>query len=133
MAPAPIPPTRGKAGVNSVTLCRHSCTASMPHPSREDSETLERGTDFNPAPARDGAVTSDQWSASPTSSLALCGHPRQCATIPGTAAPSSVLWEPGTTRHCHTYSCASSGLPSAAPSSQHTDCDQNEKLPHSCP
>jgi hypothetical protein len=69
-------------------------------------------------------VTSDQWSASPPSPSALCGHPRYCATIPGTAAPSPALWEPETTRHHHDRCCASTGLPSAAPSSQRTDGDQ---------
>jgi hypothetical protein len=69
-------------------------------------------------------VTSDQWSASPPSPPALCGHPRRCATIPGTAAPSSTLWKPGTTRHRHARCRASYGLPSAAPSSQLTDGDR---------
>jgi hypothetical protein len=95
----------------------HSCTASTSHPSKEDDGTIEKGTDVNPAPARDGAMTLDQWSASPPSPPPLCGHPRRCATIPGTATPSPAMWEPGTTRHRHTRCCASSGLSSAAPSS----------------
>jgi hypothetical protein len=115
----------GSCVVRSVSTpwhcAAHSCTASTSHPSREDGGTLERGTGFNPALTRDGVVTSDQWSASPPSPSALCGHPRRCATIPGTAAPSPALWEPGTTRHRHARCCASSSLPSAAPSSQRTD------------
>jgi hypothetical protein len=31
----------------------------MPHPSKEDGKTLERGTDAYPVPARDNVVTSD--------------------------------------------------------------------------
>jgi hypothetical protein len=88
----------------------------MSHPSKEDGGTLERGTAICPAPAQDGAVTSDQRSASPSSLLALCGHPRHCATFSGTAAPSPPLWEPGTMRHRHTGRCASSSPPSAQPS-----------------
>jgi hypothetical protein len=65
-----------------------------------------------------------QWSVSPPSPLALCGHPRHCATIPGTVAPSPTLWVPGRTRHRHAHRCASSGLLSAAPSSQRTDGDR---------
>jgi hypothetical protein len=61
---------------------------------------------------------------SPPSPPTLCGHPRRCATIPGTAAPSSAPWEPGTTRHHHARCCASCGLPSAEPSSQRTDSDR---------
>jgi hypothetical protein len=105
----------------------------MSHPSKEDGRTLERGTDVNPTPVRDGAMTSDQWSASPSSPPALCRHTRRCASITGTAAPCLTLWEPRTTRHRHTRCCAPSGLSSAAPSSQRTDGDQNGKLPHSYP
>jgi hypothetical protein len=93
--------------------------------------TLERGRrnprkgyGHLPAPTQNSVVTSDERSASPPSPSAQCGHPRRCATIPGTAAPSPVLWEPGTTRHHHTRCCAPYGLPSAAPSSQRTDGDQ---------
>jgi hypothetical protein len=67
---------------------------------------------------------SDQWSASPPSPPALCGHPRHCATIPCTAAPSPALWKPEMMRHLHARCCASSCLPSAEPSSQRTDGDQ---------
>jgi hypothetical protein len=69
-------------------------------------------------------VTSDYRSASPPSPPALSGHPRRCATVLGTAAPSPALWEPGTTRHRHARCCASFGLPSAAPSNQRTNGDQ---------
>jgi hypothetical protein len=93
-------------------------------PSKEDGETLEKGTDICPAHTQDNAETSDQRSASPQSPPALCGHLRRCATIPGTAAPSPTLWEPETTRHRHARCCAPYGLQSAAPSSQHTDGDQ---------
>jgi hypothetical protein len=71
----------------------HSCTTSTSRPSKEDGGTLERGTDAYPTPALDNAVTSAQWSASPPSPPVLCGHPRRCATISGTTAPSPVLWE----------------------------------------
>jgi hypothetical protein len=96
----------------------------MSYPSKEDCGTLERGMDAYPAPALDNVVTSDQWSASPPSPSVLWSHPRYCATISGTAAPSPVLWEPGTTRHRHTRCCAPYGLPSATPLSQRTDGDQ---------
>jgi hypothetical protein len=95
--------------------------------------TLERGTDVNPAPARDGVMTSDQRSTSPPSPLALCDHPHRYATIPSTAVPSPALWEPRMIRHHHAHCYAPSGLSSAAPSSQRTDGDQNGKLPHSHP
>jgi hypothetical protein len=65
----------------------------MSHPSNEDDATLERATDAYPAPILDNILTSDQWSASPPSPPALCGHPRRCAAIPGTATPSPALWE----------------------------------------
>jgi hypothetical protein len=111
--------------VSTLWRCAtHSCTASTSRPLKEDGGTLERGTDVNPAPARDGAVTSDQWSASPPSPPALCGHPRRRDTIPGTIAPSPVLWEPGATRHCHSRCCASYDLSSVEPSSQRTDGDR---------
>jgi hypothetical protein len=74
--------------------------------------------------ARDDAVTTDQWSASPPSSSALCGHPCHCTTIPSTAAPSPTLWEPRVTRHRHDRYCMTSNPPSAWPSSWHTDDDQ---------
>jgi hypothetical protein len=57
----------------------------------------------------------------------------RCATIPSTAAPSPVLWEPGTTRHHHPRHWASSGLPSATPSNQQTDGNQSGRHPHSHP
>jgi hypothetical protein len=107
-----------------VTLYHPLSYGRRAAPSKEDSGTLERVTDIYPALTRDNAVMSDQWSASPPSPSALCGHPRRCATIPGTAAPSPALWGPGTTRHHHTRCCAPYGLPSAAPSSQRTDGDQ---------
>jgi hypothetical protein len=47
-------------------------------------------------------------------------------TIPGTASPSPTLWGYGTTRHRHASCCAPYGLPSAAPSSRHTDDDSTE-------
>jgi hypothetical protein len=93
-------------------------------PSKEDGGTLERGTNVYPAPTRDDTVTSDQWSASPSSPSALCSHPCYCATIPGAAVPSLTLLEHGTTRQRHACCCASYGLPSAEPSRQHTDGDR---------
>jgi hypothetical protein len=98
--------------------------APTSHPSKENGGTHERGTDAYPVLARDNAVMSDQWSASPPSTPALRGHPRRCATIPSTAAPSPTLWEPETTGHRHTRCCASTGPPSVAPSSQRTEGDQ---------
>jgi hypothetical protein len=102
----------------------YSRTVSMSPPSKKDGGTLERGTDAYLTPALDNAVTLDQKSASPLSPLALCGHPRCCITISSITAPSAALWEPGTTRHRHDCCCASTGLPSAAPSSQRTDGNQ---------
>jgi hypothetical protein len=114
----------GKASVNSVTLYHPLSYGRCAAPLKEDGGILEKGTDIYPAPTQDKAVTSDKWSASPPSPPALCGHPRRCVTIPGTAAPSPALWEPGTTRHRHARCCAPYDLLSAAPSSQRTDSDQ---------
>jgi hypothetical protein len=93
-----------------VTLCYPPRTASMSHPSKEGGGTLERGTDAYPALAQDNVVTSGQRSMSPPSPPALCGHPRRCATIPSTAAPSPALWGHGMTRHRHTRYCMTSSL-----------------------
>jgi hypothetical protein len=87
----------GKASVNSVTLCHPLPYGRRAAPLKEDGRTLEKGTDTCPTPTRDNTVTSDQWSASPPSPLALCGHPCHFATIPGPVRPSPVLGEPGTT------------------------------------
>jgi hypothetical protein len=76
-------------------------------------------------PAQDDALTSDQWSVFPPSTPALRGHPRRCVPIPGTAAPSPLLWEPGTTRHHHPRRCTSFGPPLATPSSRRTDGDSS--------
>jgi hypothetical protein len=135
--PRAVPPTRVVR--QSPTLCgscagklvstprhcvAHSRTASTSHPSKEDGGTLEKGTIICPAPAQDGAVMSDQWSMSPPSLLALCGHPHHYAAIPGTAASSPALWKPGTMGHRHTRRCASSDPPSAQPSSRCTGGDR---------
>jgi hypothetical protein len=73
----------------------------------------ERGTDAHLAPTQDDAVTSDQRVASPPSPSVLCGHPRHHDAIPGTAAPSPMLWEYGATRRRHASCCAPYGFPSA--------------------
>jgi hypothetical protein len=114
----------GKASVNSVTLCHPLQYGRHVAHSKEDSGTLEKGTDTCPTSTWDNAVTSDWRSASPQSPPALCGHPRRCATFLGPVRPSLALWEPGTTRHCRARSCAPHGPPSAAPSSRHTDDGQ---------
>jgi hypothetical protein len=114
----------GKASVNSVTLCHPPPYGRRAAPSKEDGGTLEKGTNTCPTPMWDNAVTSDQWSASPPSPLALFGHPRRCATIPGPVRPSPASREPGATRCCHARGCAPHGLPSTTPSSQCTDDDQ---------
>jgi hypothetical protein len=98
-------------------------------PRKGDGGTLEKGTEAYPAPARDDAVTSDQWSASPPSAPALRGHPHRCVPISGTAASSPVLWEPKTTRHHHPRRCTSFGPPSATPSSRRTDDDSSGRHP----
>jgi hypothetical protein len=100
---------------------------------KEDSETLDRGTDAYPVPARDDTVTSDQCGVSPPSPSALCGHPHCCAAIASTAMLSPSLWEPWTTRQHHPRHCAPSGLPSATPSSRRTDDDSSGRRPHSHP
>jgi hypothetical protein len=131
--PGVVPPTRvvrpppvlcRKAVSTPRRYAAHSRTAPVSHPSKEDGGTLERGTTICPAPTQDGAVTSDQRSTSPPSLPALCGHPRHCAAIPGTAASSPALWEPRTTGHLHARCCAASGPLSAQPSSRRTDGDQ---------
>jgi hypothetical protein len=110
-----------------------SRTACTPHPSKEDGGTLERGTDAYHLPARGDAVTSDQWSTSPSSPSTLCGHPYHCATIPSTATPSLSLWGSGTTRRCHPRRCSSSGLPSATPSNRRMNDDRSRRHPCSHP
>jgi hypothetical protein len=102
----------------------HSHTASTSNPSKEDGGTLEWGMAICPAPAQDGAMTSDQWSTFPPSLLALCGHPHHSAAIPGAAASSPTLWKPKTTGHRHARRCAASSPPSAQPSSRRMDDDQ---------
>jgi hypothetical protein len=84
---------------------------------KKDGKTFKRGTDAYPTPARDDAVTTDQWGASPLSPLAQSGRPRRCATIPSAAAPSPALWKPRTTRCRHACRCATSSPPSAQRSS----------------
>jgi hypothetical protein len=100
---------------------------------KDNGETLERGTGAYPAPTRDDAVTSDQWSAFPPSLSALCGHSHCCAAIPSTTTPSLSLWEPGMTRHHHPCHCRPSGLPSATPSSRRMDDDSSGRRPHNHP
>jgi hypothetical protein len=73
----------GKADVNSVTLCHPFPYGQRAAPSKEDGGALKKGMDAYRTPAQDNAVTSDQWSASPPSPPALCGHPRRCAAILG--------------------------------------------------
>jgi hypothetical protein len=113
-----------------VTLCYPLSYGLCATPSKEDGGALERGTDACLAPAQDGAMTSDQWGASPPSPSALCGHARYHDAISSIAAPSLTLWEFRTTRRHHACRCAPYGLPSATPSSQRTDGDQTGN-PHS--
>jgi hypothetical protein len=131
--PGAVPPARtvrpspalcGKAGVNSVTLCH-------PLPYRLHIAPLERGrgnprkcTTAYSAPAWDDVVTSGQQGASPPSLLALCGHPRLCAVIPGTTAASLAPWELGMMGHRHTHRCTYSDPLPARPLSRRTDGDQ---------
>jgi hypothetical protein len=116
----------GKASVSSATLCHPLLYSRRAAPSKEDSGTLEGGIDTCSALTQDHAVTSDQWSGSPPSPSALCGHPHRHDAIPGTTAPSPTLLERGATRCQHARRCASYDLPSAAPSSQHTGDDRTE-------
>jgi hypothetical protein len=107
----------GKAGVNSVTMCR-------PLPYGLHVAPLERGR-RNPRKwyghqprARTGRrrdVRPVERVSSVTSSPVRPSPP--LCTIQGTAAPSPALRNPGTTRHRHARCCASNGLSSAAPSS----------------
>jgi hypothetical protein len=73
-----------KASVNSVTLCHPPPYGRRAAPSKEDGETLEKGTGTCPTPTRDDAVTSDQRSASPH-------HLRPCSAIPAAVQPSRAL------------------------------------------
>jgi hypothetical protein len=57
-------------------------------PPKKDGRTLEGATHDYSAPARNDAVTSDQWERSPPSPSALCDHPRHRDAIPTTASPS---------------------------------------------
>jgi hypothetical protein len=67
---------------------------------------------------------SGQQGAPPLSFPALCGHPRHCAAILGTAASSLALWKPETMGHHHTRRCTSSDPPPAQPSRRHADGDR---------
>jgi hypothetical protein len=51
-------------------------------PSKKDGGTLEGMAHDYSTPARDGAVTSDQWERSPSLPSALCDHPGRCTIIP---------------------------------------------------
>jgi hypothetical protein len=109
---------------HSMTLCHPLPYLFHAALSKEVGGTLERGTTTCPAPARDGAVTSGQQSASPQSPPALCDQPRHRAAIPDASTSSPALWEPRSTGHRHADRCAASGLPSAEPSNQRTDGNQ---------
>jgi hypothetical protein len=135
--PDAIPPTRpvrpspvlcGSCAGSPVSTPRHcvthSRTASTSHPSKEDGGTLKRGTASYPTPAQDGAVTLGQRSTSPPSLPVLCGHPRHCAVLPGTATSSPALWGPGTTGHRHARRCAAIAPPLAQPLSRRTNNNQ---------
>jgi hypothetical protein len=47
----------GMAGVTPWHYTAHSCPSSMPHPSKRDSDALERRMATNSVLAQDGAVT----------------------------------------------------------------------------
>jgi hypothetical protein len=103
----------GKAGVNSTTLC-------LPLPYRLHVAPLERGR-WNPRkgydhlprarPRRRRDVGPAEHVSSVTSGPVWPS--RHYAPIPGAAASSPVLCEPGTTEHHHGCRCAASNPPSA--------------------
>jgi hypothetical protein len=73
-------------------------------------------------------MTSGRRERSSPSPSVLCGHPCHCNATPGTAAPSLTLWRRTGTGHRHTRYCASYGLPSTAPSSQHAGGGRTSNL-----
>jgi hypothetical protein len=133
LSPAQCGSCAGRSVSTPRHYAAHSRTASTSHPSKEDGGTLERRTAAYSAPAWDGAVTSGQQGASPPSCLALCGHPRHCAAIPGTAASSPTLWKPGMMGHYHSRRCTSSDPPVSPTLEQAYGWRPNEKLPHHHP
>jgi hypothetical protein len=82
--------------------------------------------DAYPASARDDAVMSDQWSASPPSPSALCGYPHHCAAIPVAVGARDDKTSPSPPLYA-------SSLPSATPSSRRTDGDSSGRRPHNHP
>jgi hypothetical protein len=90
--------------------CSHP--SSTPHPSKRDTDALEGRMTTNPAPVQDDAMTQGERNTSPLSPPTPCGHPRRCATIPGTAKPSSTLWGLMLTGHHHAR-CYAAQAPSS--------------------
>jgi hypothetical protein len=114
----------GMAGVILGHFAAHPRPSSTPHPSKGDSDALEGRTITNPTLIQDDVATQGKQSTSPPSPPALCGHPRRCAVIPGTAEPSPTLWGPVLTGRRHTARCAAQVPPSARPSNRGTDDNQ---------
>jgi hypothetical protein len=87
-----------------------------------------KGTNTFSMSTQDYTVTSDQRERSSPSLFALCGHPCHCNATPGTAAPSPTPLRRTGTRHRHARYCASYGLLSTTPSSQHAGSGRMSNL-----
>jgi hypothetical protein len=78
-----------------------------------------RGTNTFSMSAQVYTVTLGRRERSSPSLSALCGHPRHCNATPSTVATSPMLLRRTRTGHRHDRYCASYGLLSTTPSSQH--------------
>jgi hypothetical protein len=114
----------GKACVNSLALyrplpyCAH--VAPLERGQRNPRKSYSRLSRARPGRRHDvGPVerVSSVTSSLVWPSLSLCHHPGHCSTIPGVVKARD---DETPAARC----CASYGLPSAAPSSQHTDRDR---------
>jgi hypothetical protein len=70
---------------------------------------------------QDRTETSGRRERSSPSLSALCGHPRHCSAMLGTATTSPTLLKCTGTGRCHAYHCTSYGPPSTPPSSRPAD------------
>jgi hypothetical protein len=71
-----------------------------------------------PVITEDYAVTSGRRERFSPSLSALCGHPRHCSAMPGTATTSPTLLERTGTGRRHACHCTSYGPPLTTPSSR---------------
>jgi hypothetical protein len=111
---------RGTVPPTFVRLTRRALEVGRRNP--------RRGTNAFSMSTQDYTTTSGRQERSSPSLSALCGHPRHCNATPGTAATSPTLLRRTGTGHRHARHCASYGLPSTAPSSQHAGSGRMSNL-----